>query len=724
MQKEDIRKAMAFDTDIHEGDGHDAVREMAARGKVDYSSILHELLDENDESDARRENANVSFLTMSGREHVTYSNIAQAYYLNEVIPRHIADEHLSGAIHIHDLNYWGVTFNCIQHDGGEILRNGFHVGTTHLREPGGIMAATSLASVFMQASTAEGFGGRAIASFDADMAPYVEKTYTKKYTAALREAIDLVAGGDDGVDAEDVKSLIADAASASGTAGPVLDGNDAYERSEAALLSERFGIGDDECARVQKVAKRHAYEQTDKETYQAMEAYQHNAVTQLARSGGQTVFNSTSMGTCTSTAGRMVIENALKSLLAGVGGHTEADGTIVSGTTPIFPIWIFKVRKGVNRYPGDPNYDMYKLAQYVSSVRLFPNFVCEDAPVNMQYYKEGHPETEFVTMGCRTRVISNIYDPENVRSTKRGNLFFTTINLPRAAMEADGDIDRFYEILDERLALCYEEQQLRFEHVRHLKAKNFPFMFGEDTWVGSGKLLPEDEIGEVLKEGTFSIGFCGLAEALIVLTGHHHGEDERARKLGIEIIAHMRSYTDRLSQEEQLNWSTFATPAESTAGKFARADIREFGLERISEIICGHPEFYTNSFHVPVWYQINAYDKIDIEAPYHELCNAGAITYVEMDGDPSQNLEAFSNILEYMMDRNIIYASINHKVDMDEACGYIGILPGGDVPCPKCGRLEGKPMSFEMAEKLGKIRTFAAQRQGLEDLRQLDFSNK
>ena len=404
-----------------------------------------------------------------------------------------------------------------------------------------------------------------------------------------------------------------------------------------------------------------------------MEALVHNLNTMNSRAGAQTPFSSINYGTDTSIEGRMVIKNILLATEAGLG----------NGETPIFPIHIFKVKEGVNYNQGDPNYDLFKLACRVSAKRLFPNFSFIDAPYNLQYYKEGNPDTEIAYMGCRTRVIGNVYDPTREIVTGRGNLSFTTINLPRLGILAEHNINKFYDLLDEYMDLCIDQLLHRFRIQSDKKVKNFPFLMGQGIWIDSDKLQIDDKVGEVLKHGTLSVGFIGLAECLVALTGKHHGEDEAARKLGLEIIGRMRKRMDDESKARTLNFSLLATPAEGLSGRFVNIDKKKFGeIKGVTD-----RDYYTNSFHVPVYFPINAYNKIEIEAPYHALTNAGHISYVELDGDPLNNLPAFEKIIRCMKEHGIGYGSINHPVDRDPICGYTGII--GDK-CPKCGRTEAE----------------------------------
>ncbi len=427
-----------------------------------------------------------------------------------------------------------------------------------------------------------------------------------------------------------------------------------------------------------------AYKLTNRECYQAMEAVIHNLNSMQSRAGAQVPFSSINYGTGTTPEQRMIMKNVLLATDAGLGG----------GETPIFPVQIFKVKNGINTKEGEPNYDLFRLACKVSAKRLFPNFSFLDAPFNMQYYVPGRPETEVAVMGCRTRVFGNDFDKSKQVIPGRGNLSFTTVNLPRLAIEAKGSIDKFYNDLDKVAAMVFDQLLDRFEIIAEKHVYNYPFLMGQGVWIDSYNLNWDDTIREVIKHGSLSLGFIGLAEALVALIGKHHGESEEARKLGLEIISHMRDLTNEQTKKTGLNFSLFSTPAEGLSGRFVKIDKKRYG------IIPGVTErdYYTNSFHVPVYYNISAADKIRIEAPYHELCNAGAISYVEMDGDLNKNIDAFEKVILYMRDCGIGYGSINHPVDRCPVCGYVGVI--NDV-CPKCGRHDGEGVTIERLSKLG-----------------------
>ena len=508
-------------------------------------------------------------------------------------------------------------------------------------------------------------GGQSIANFDYGLAPGVAKTYKKRYRSNLTSLIEVM---DCAAHAKKTKEIFQTLTAENLI--PTLDGSQAYTEREKELLLEA-GVPEEILDKIQSFSAKKATEETDKATYQAMEALLHNLNTMHSRAGAQTPFSSINYGMDTSTEGRMVMKNMLLVTEAGLG----------NGETAIFPIQIFRVKDGVNFNPGEPNYDLFKLSCRVSAKRLFPNFSFQDAPFNLQYYKEGHPETEIAYMGCRTRVIGNVNDPEREITYGRGNLSFTSINLPRIAILANKNIDWFFSELDRKIDLVVEQLLERFEIQAKKKVHNYPFLMGEGVWIDSEKLNYDDEVREVLKHGTLSVGFIGLAEALKALLGVHHGESEIAQNLGLDIIGHMRKRMDDLSAETHLNFSLLATPAEGLSGRFVRMDRERFGsIEGVTD-----REYYTNSFHIPVYYPISAYKKIQLEAPYHELTNAGHITYIELDGDPSTNLDAFEKVIRYMKAQGIGYGSINHPVDRDPVCGYNGII--GDT-CPKCGRSE------------------------------------
>jgi anaerobic ribonucleoside-triphosphate reductase len=509
------------------------------------------------------------------------------------------------------------------------------------------------------------------------MAEGVKKTFVKRYRDNLSRALELLAKVKD---ADDVAKGIINDLEREGLI-PSLDENKACTdkiKSKLTMIKDEKTM-----EKVLQFAQDKAIKETDKATYQAMEALIHNLNTMNSRAGAQVPFSSINYGMDTSPEGRMVIKNLLLATESGLG----------NGETPIFPIQIFRVKEGVSYNPGDPNYDLYRLAIRTSAKRLFPNFSFQDAPFNIKYYKPGHPETEIAYMGCRTRVIANAYDPSREICPQRGNLSFTSINLPRIAIKANGDIQWFFDELERKLELVARQLNERFEIIARKKVYNFPFLMGEGVWMDSEKLGWEDEIGEVLKHGTLSIGFIGLAETLKALRGSHHAESEESQNLGLEIIGAMREFCDKLSQKTKMNYTLIATPAEGLSGRFVRMDRERFGaIPGVTD-----REYYTNSFHIPVYFPIGAFDKIGLEAPYHALTNAGHISYVEMDGDPVENLDAFEKIVRYMHDVGVGYGSINHPIDRDSVCGYNGII--GDS-CPKCGRTEHNDRKFDRIRRI------------------------
>ena len=594
------------------------------------------------------------------------SSAAKEFYEMRVLKPEHAKAHRNGDIHIHDLDFLTLTTTCCQIDLIQLFQHGFSTGHGFLREPNDISSYSALACIAIQSNQNDQHGGQSVPNFDYAMAGGVKKTYRKRYLQNVARALELL------TDIEEpqafVKSYAAAIQQETGLI-PCLANNNGYQEAEAQKLSERLTA--DQIATIQAFAKKNAYRETNRATYQAMEALIHNLNTMNSRAGAQTPFSSINYGTDTTPEGRMVIENVLLAEEAGLG----------NGETPIFPIHIFKVKEGVNYNKEDPNYDMFKLACRVSAKRLFPNFAFLDAPYNLQYYKPGDYRTEIAYMGCRTRVIGNEYDPTREIVTGRGNLSFTSINLPRLAIKANGDIDKFFTLLNNMMDLTIEQLTDRFAIQCQKKVRNYPFLMGQGVWLDSEGLGPDDSVAEVLKHGTLSVGFIGLAETLKALIGKHHGESAEAQELGLKIIQTMRDRTDLESKKTGLNFSVLATPAEGLSGRFVRMDRERYG------VIPGvtDRDYYTNSFHVPVYYPIRAVDKIRLEAPYHALTNGGHISYVEMDGDPVQNVAAFEKVIRCMKEAGIGYGSVNHPVDRDPCCGFTGII--GDS-CPQCGRTE------------------------------------
>ena len=651
------------------------VREMNTRLMKTFEDIAYK---DAIDSDIKRENANLNGDTAMGAMLKFGSEGSKQFYEMYVLDPRFAKAHREGDIHIHDLDFYTLTTTCCQIDLLDLFHNGFSTGHGVLREPNDIYSYSALACIAIQANQNDQHGGQSVVNFDYGMAPGVKKTYFKRFRDNLSRALELIAGT---ADAQDVAvKMLADIEEATGLK-PELAADETFD---AALKSQLMAQVSDEKAAVRMIdfVREHAEKETDKATFQAMEALIHNLNTMNSRAGAQVPFSSINYGMDTSPEGRMVMRNVLLATEAGLG----------NGETPIFPIQIFRVKEGCNFNPGEPNYDLYRLAIRTSAKRLFPNFSFVDAPFNKQYYKEGCPGTEIAYMGCRTRVIGNVYDPERQICPRRGNLSFTSINLPRIAIKAKGDIGWFFEELERTMNLVVEQLNERFEIVAKKKVYNFPFLMGEGVWIDSEKLEWNDTVREVLKHGTLSIGFIGLAETLKALRGAHHGEDASSQNLGLEIIGFMRNFCDEMSKKTGMNYTCLATPAEGLSGRFVRIDRKKFGfIEGVTD-----REYYTNSFHVPVYYPISAFDKLSIEAPYHALTNAGHISYIEMDGDPTKNLDAFEKVVRHMHDVGIGYGSINHPVDRDPECGYNGII--GDT-CPKCGRTEGSH-AFERIRRI------------------------
>ena len=651
------------------------VREMNTRLMKTMENLTFQSAKEND---VKRENANINGDTAMGTMLKYGSEAAKQFYEMYILnPRH-AQAHHDGDIHIHDLDFLTLTTTCCQIDILKLFKGGFDTGHGHLREPQDIASYAALACIAIQSNQNDQHGGQSIPNFDYGMAPGVAKSYKKIYCQNLGRALELLAKEECGDCV--AEEILNEAINLCGE-WPKLEDGEVYKAAELSLLKEKYG--EEIAVKAQEFAFRRAEKEIDRATFQAMEALVHNLNTMHSRAGAQVPFSSINYGTDTSPEGRLVIKNILLATEAGLG----------NGETPIFPIHIFKVKEGINYNPGEPNYDLFKLACKVSAKRLFPNFSFIDAPYNLQYYKEGHPETEIAYMGCRTRVIGNVYDPEREIVNGRGNLSFTSINLPRLAILSNHNIDLFFDQLDAKISLVIEQLLERFEIQKKKKVRNYPFLMGQGIWIDSEKLKEDDEVGEVLKHGTLSVGFIGLAECLKALTGFHHGESKEAQNLGLEIIAYMRKRMDEASEKYGLNFSLLATPAEGLSGRFVRMDAAKFGkIPGVTD-----RDYYTNSFHVPVYYSINAFDKIKREAPYHALTNAGHITYIELDGDPLQNLDAFEQVIRCMKESGVGYGSVNHPVDRDPECGFTGII--GDE-CPKCGRKEEDGEHFERIRRI------------------------
>jgi ribonucleoside-triphosphate reductase len=628
---------------------HEMHRQATADLMKSYSDLL---FSDAKDMDLKRDNANINTDAPMGVMLKLGAEGSKCWAKNYGLPEKFAQMHNDNIVHLHDLDFSFITFNCCQIDLLKVLHGGFNTGHGFLREPNSIRSYAALACIVIQSNQNDMFGGQSISAWDYAMAEGIRKTFRRVFFSELKRAVSYtMANGKANAFLQYFKDLD-DSRFPSYTDDKAITFEDETEQS---AFNGAF---------------HYACKDIEDETHQAMEAAVHNFNSLHSRAGSQVPFSSINYGMDTTAEGRLATKMTLRAIWEGLG----------NGETPIFPISVFTMKAGINYNPGDPNYDLFQLACKVSAKRLFPNFCSIDAPYNLKYYKPGDYRSYAVTMGCRTKVMSNINGPEETSS--RGNFAFTTINLPMLALAAKGDVARFFELFDKYITMSKEYLEYRYQIIAHKKVKNFPFLMGQGIWMDSEKLGPEDEISEVLKHASLSIGFCGLAECLVALTGHHHGEDAASQELGLKIIGHLREMTDRFTQETHQNWSTFATPAESTAGDFARANQQRFGkIKGVTD-----REYLTNSMHVPVYYHIKAIDKIRIEAPYHALCNAGVISYVEMDGDPSKNLPAFETIIRAMHDNNMSYFSVNHPVDRDSVCGYTGLI---ENECPHCHRKEG-----------------------------------
>ena len=617
--------------------------------------------------DLKRENANIDANTSMGTMLKIGTEASKDYNLKYLIKPKYAMLHQNGDFHIHDLDFYSITMNCLFIPLAKLLKSGFNTGHGNVREPQSIRTAANLACIVLQSNQNEMFGGQAFPTFDYDLAPYVAKSFVNHLKEHLNDYYDV--SDFDTVLNHEITDKI-------------------YQKNKTILNDEskdelRQLLSDVPSKLFEKMYQR-ALVKTDKETFQAMEALIYNFNTMHSRAGAQTPFSSINYGTDTSEEGRMIVKNVLLATQKGLGRFE----------TPIFPVQIFKIKESVNLNPNSKNYDLFKLAIKTSAKRLFPNFTFCDSPYNAQYYKEGHPETEIAVMGCRTRVIGNVYDPEHQQVTGRGNFSFNTLNLPRLGILAKGDLKKFFNDFDNLIDDAIQQLKDRFEYIGNKHVYNFPFLMGQGIYLDSDKYNMNDKIKEILKQSSISLGFCGLSECLVALTGKHHGESEESQELGLKIIQHLRDRMDEESEKTGLSWSCFATPAESTAGTFLRKDKAIFGvIKGVTD-----KDYYTNSFHVPVYYKTSISHKIDIESPYHEICNAGSISYIELDGDPNKNLDALESIVRYAAKKNLQYFSINTQNDQCPICGYIGVI--GDE-CPKCGFSEKDGVSIEHLKECG-----------------------
>lgn len=642
-------------------------RTQIRNGSYDLLNLYDDLtFKDSKEADLKRENANINSDSAMGMM-LKYGSEGAKYYVDEcILPKHIANAHKNGDIHIHDKDFYMLTQTCCQIDLLKLFENGFSTGHGSLREPNDIRSYASLACIALQANQNEMHGGQSIPNFDFAMAKGVAKTFQKEYKKAINAFFEIKL--EQNLDEQCFKNV------------------NFQVSSEKECFKEllRFDLNSDEnfLKQANAYAYKRALKQTKDATFQAMEALVHNLNTMNSRAGAQVPFSTLNYGTDTSFEGQMVIENLLKATMKGLG----------NGETPIFPVQIFKVKEGINYNEKDPNYKLFKLAIECASKRLFPNFSFLDASFNAKYYKKGDYNSEVAYMGCRTRVMANVYDESKEITSGRGNLSFTSINLVRLAIEAKGNLELFYSLLKEKLELVYEQLLHRYKIQSLKKVKNFPFLMGEGIWIDSDSLKENDSVEKIIAHGTLAIGYIGLCESLIALIGSHHGQSQEARELGLQIVRFMREFVDEKALKDKLNFSLIATPAEGLSGRFLKLDQKKYGiLKGITD-----KEFYTNSFHIPVDFPISIYEKIQIEAPYHELNNGGHITYVELNGDVSKNLESFERIIKCMKESNIGYGSINFPLDRDPVCGYSGVI---DEFCPKCHRKEDD-IKFERIRRI------------------------
>ena len=592
-------------------------------------------------NDITRENANMNADTPAGMMMKFASETTKPFVDDYLLSEESRDAVKHNYLHIHDKDYYPTkSLTCVQHPLDVILQHGFTAGHGSSRPAKRIETAAVLACISLETCQNEMHGGQAIPAFDFYLAPYVRMSYQ-----------------------EEVKNL------------EKLTGKDLKHlyniEIDDYLQKDLEGLEGD--ARLEQ----HAINKTVNRVHQAMEAFIHNMNTIHSRGGNQVVFSSINYGTDTSAEGRCIMREILESTYEGVG----------NGETAIFPIQIWKKKRGVNYLPEDRNYDLYQLACKVTARRFFPNFLNLDATFNQnENWRADDPDRarwEIATMGCRTRVFENRFGPKT--SVGRGNLSFSTINIVKLAIECMGiedqqeRVDKFFEKLDEMLDVAAHQLDDRLQFQATALAKQFPMLM-KYLWIGAEQLKPEDTIERVINQGTLGIGFIGLAECLVALTGHHHGESEEAQKLGLRIVTHMRDRANEFSEKYHHNYSILATPAEGLSGKFTKRDRKEFGiLPGITD-----REYYTNSNHVPVYYKCSALHKAEVEAPYHDLTRGGHIFYVEVDGDATHNPSAIMRVVD-MMDRfNMGYGSVNHNRNRCMKCGYENADPNMEV-CPKCG---------------------------------------
>ena len=517
------------------------------------------------ESDMKRDNANIDGNTSMGSMLQIGAAGAKNYNEAYLLTPEQAKAYREGDIHIHDFDFYSLTTTCTQIDIEKLFQGGFSTGHGVIREPQCIQSYAALAAIAIQSNQNDQHGGQSIPNFDYGLAKGVAKSFQKIYKKQLTEAVEDLADLED--EEVQITQMLDELKQTKELFPRLKQEEEVFDRAVQQKLCERYHFTEEKAAHITEKVRKRTEKYTERDTYQAMEGFVHNLNTMHSRAGAQTPFSSINYGTDTSPEGRMIIRNVLLATDAGLG----------NGETCIFPIHIFKVKEGVNYNEGDPNYDLFRLSCKVSAKRLFPNFVFLDSPFNLQYYKPGHPETEVATMGCRTRVMGNVYDPEHEIAYSRGNLSFTSINLPRLAIESKGDEKVFYQKLDAMLELVARQLMDRFEIQAKKCVYNYPFLMGQGVWLDSEKLGPNEEVREVLKHGTLSIGYIGLAETLTALYGKHHGESEEMQQKGLEIIGHMRAFTDAKAKETKMNYTLLATPAEGLSGRFLRMDQKRYG---------------------------------------------------------------------------------------------------------------------------------------------------
>ena len=651
-----------------------------------------------EKNDINLGNANMSAYTPSGQMMTFASEVTKDYAMKYLLSAPFARAHAAGDIHIHDLDYYPTkTATCVQYDLADLFERGFHTKNGSIRTPQNIQSYATLATIVFQTNQNEEHGGQAIPAFDFFMAPGVRKTFIRQLADRLLYAHSLLSGRS--FSDEERKAFI----EALRGLEPPLAHTDAAAEALAAGLD---GIGCQLPATAVRLALEEAYQRTKRETHQAMEGFVHNLNTMHSRGGNQVVFSSVNYGTDTSEEGRMVIRELLAATVEGLG----------QGEVPIFPIQIFKVKEGVNYSEADyakaqadfagalagkytfetPNFDLLLLACKTTSHALFPNFVFLDTPFNQhELWRADDPKRylhEIATMGCRTRVFENVCGPKT--SVGRGNLSFTTMNLPRLAIEASRRAQRelptapveqqqerarelFLESVREMATFIGDQLYERYLYQRSALARQFPFMMGNDVWKGGAALAPQDEVGSVFDSGTLGIGFIGGHNAMMALYGEGHGRSDRSWQTLYDAVQVINEVVREYKQKYHLNYSVLATPAEGLSGRFTRMDRKRYGvIPGVNDL-----DYYVNSFHVDVREEIGMHDKIRREAPFHAITLGGHISYIELDGEAKKNVSVILKLVKTMKDTGIGYGSINHPVDTCQDCGYRGIIYD---KCPVC----------------------------------------